>query len=78
MLFRSKPEWPEVSKVLPLIEAALEPFQPRPHWGKLFTMSHALLPSRYAKLAEFKTLVGGYDPEGKFRNEFVSTNLYGS
>ena len=76
--FTWKPEWPEVSKVLPLIEAALEPFQPRPHWGKLFTMSHALLPSRYAKLAEFKTLVGGYDPEGKFRNEFVSTNLYGS
>jgi xylitol oxidase len=36
--FTWKPEWPEVSKVLPLIEAQLEPFEPRPHWGKLFTM----------------------------------------
>lgn len=75
--FTWKPEWPEVSKVLPLIEAALEPFQPRPHWGKLFTMSHALFPSRYAKLPEFKTLLGHYDPKGKFRNEFVNANLYG-
>ena len=76
--FTWKPQWPEVSKVLPLIEASLEKFQPRPHWGKLFTMSPALLPSRYAKLAEFKALAAKYDPEAKFRNEFVSTNLYTS
>ena len=36
--FTWKPEWPEVRKVLPLIEKQLEPFAARPHWAKLFTM----------------------------------------
>ena len=37
--FTWKPEWPAVKQVLPQIEAALEPFEPRPHWGKLFTLA---------------------------------------
>jgi xylitol oxidase len=76
--FTWKPEWPEVRQVLPQIEAALEPFQPRPHWGKLFTVPGARLQSRYARLAEFQALVKHYDPAGKFRNDFVNTNLYAS
>src|SRR5579863_8499865 len=52
--FTWKPEWPEVRQVLPQIEAALEPFEPRPHWGKLFTVPGSRLQSRYARLAEFK------------------------
>jgi len=76
--FTWKPEWPEVSKILPLIEAQLEPFGPRPHWGKLFTIPPARLQAQYARLGDFKALLGRYDPNGKFRNEFLSTNLYGS
>ena len=76
--FTWKPEWPEVSKILPLIEAQLEPFGPRPHWGKLFTIPAARLQAQYARLADFKALLGRLDPEGKFRNEFLSTNLYSS
>jgi xylitol oxidase len=76
--FTWKPEWPEVREVLPQIEAALEPFEPRPHWGKLFTMAPAKLQSRYAQLADFRELVNQYDPTGKFRNAFVETNLYTS
>ena len=34
--FTWKPEWPAVQKILPLIEAKLAPFEPRPHWAKLF------------------------------------------
>jgi alditol oxidase len=74
--FTWKPEWPEVSAILPLIEKHLEPFAPRPHWGKLFTMAPGQLESRYAKLAEFKAQLAHYDPTGKFRNEFLSRNLY--
>jgi xylitol oxidase len=74
--FTWKPEWPGVHAVLPLIEAALAPFDPRPHWGKLFTLPGAQLESRYARLGDFKTLVARYDPQGKFRNEFLSANLY--
>jgi|CZKL01.1.fsa_nt_gi xylitol oxidase len=74
--FTWKPEWPEVSKVLPLIEAELEPFGARPHWAKLFTIPPARLQPRYTQLGKFRNLVKEYDPAGKFRNEFVSTNLY--
>src|SRR5438445_485726 len=41
--FTWKPEWPEVSKLLPTIERELAPYNPRPHWGKLFTMAPAQL-----------------------------------
>ena len=33
--FTWKPEWPEVSQVLPLIEKQLEPFDARPHWAQV-------------------------------------------
>jgi xylitol oxidase len=74
--FTWKPEWPEVKQVLPQIEAALEPFEPRPHWGKLFTLAPEKLRSRYPRLNDFKELARRFDPQGKFRNEFVQTNLY--
>ena len=74
--FTWKPEWPEVSKLLPRIEAALAPFEPRPHWGKLFTLAPAALQSRYAKMADFKAMLQQLDPQAKFRNEFLSHNLY--
>jgi xylitol oxidase len=74
--FTWKPEWPEVSQVLPLIEKQLEPFAARPHWAKLFTMAPERLQSRYAKLGDFKAQLRHYDPDGKFRNEFLSHNLY--
>jgi len=74
--FTWKPEWPDVKKILPLIEAQLEPFAPRPHWGKLFTLPPAQLQSRYARLREFEGQLKQYDPAGKFRNSFIDTNLY--
>jgi xylitol oxidase len=74
--FTWKPEWPEVSRILPQIEAQLEPFAPRPHWAKLFTIPPAQIQARYARLEEFKAQLKHYDPTGKFRNEFVNTNLY--
>jgi xylitol oxidase len=74
--FTWKPEWPEVSQVLPLIEKQLAPFAPRPHWGKLFTVAPTQLQSRYARLAEFEAMLKQLDPDGKFRNEFIASNLY--
>ncbi|HEX4167761.1 MAG TPA: FAD-binding protein [Bryobacteraceae bacterium] len=75
--FTWKPEWPAVQKVLPLIEKQLVPFDPRPHWAKLFTMPPLQLQSRYEKLTAFREMLAHYDPSGKFRNAFLSTNLYG-
>jgi alditol oxidase len=74
--FTWKPDWPAVRRLLPVIEKELGPFQPRPHWGKLFTLSPAELQSRYEKLADFIALAKQYDPKGKFRNDFLNTNIF--
>ncbi len=75
--FTWKPETESVLKVLPLIEAKLEPFAARPHWAKVFTMQPAVLRSHYSKLPDYLEIVRQYDPKGKFRNKFLHTNLYG-
>ena len=62
--------------LLPLIEAQLSPFNVKPHWAKLFTISPKVLQSRYSKLADFKKLVAEYDSKGKFRNEFLNKNIF--
>jgi len=74
--FTWKREWPEVQKILPLIEAKLAPFDPRPHWAKLSTLKGDHFRKVYPKLADFKSLVQQYDPNGKFRNELITTELY--
>jgi alditol oxidase len=75
--FTWKPEWPEVKKVLPLIEAKLAPFGARPHWAKLFTMAPQHLRAQYPRMAEFQALAKHYDPQGKLRNAYLDTNIYG-
>jgi alditol oxidase len=74
--FTWKQDWPAVRRLLPIIERELGPFQPRPHWGKLFTLSPAELRLRYEKLPEFVRLAMKYDPKGKFRNDFLSANVF--
>lgn len=76
--FTWKQETEAVMALLPEIEAALEPFDYRPHWGKIFTLEPNKLQARYEKMADFKALVKEFDPEGKFRNEFVEKNIYGT
>ena len=75
--FTLKQDVEAVHKLLPKIEEKLSPFGVRPHWGKLFTIPPAVLQSRYEKLADFQQLINQYDPEGKFRNEFIDTNIFG-
>jgi alditol oxidase len=74
--FTWKQDWPAVRQLLPLIEKELAPFDPRPHWGKLFTLPPAQLRSAYEKLPDFVTLASKFDPQGKFRNEFLNTKLF--
>jgi xylitol oxidase len=74
--FTWKPDWPAVSKLLPVIEKQLSPFDARPHWGKLFTISPEKLRSAYQKLPDFVQLCSRYDSKGKFRNDFLNTNIF--
>jgi xylitol oxidase len=74
--FTWKPDWPAVSKLLPVIEKELAPFNARPHWGKLFTISPAELNRIYKKMPDFVELSKRYDPQGKFRNEYLNKNIF--
>jgi alditol oxidase len=76
--FTWKPEWPAVKNVLPMIEEKLAPFHARPHWGKLFTMPPSRIETLYPQLSSYQKLLAHYDPQGKFRNRFVNTNIYGA
>jgi xylitol oxidase len=69
-------DWPAVSRALGIIEATLAPFNPRPHWGKLFTMDRATLQSRYPRLGDFRSLAQRHDPTGKFRNAFLDELVF--
>lgn len=68
-------DWPGVQRLLPEIEAALEPFDARPHWGKLFTTLPERLRALYPKLPDFQRLLRTYDPNGKFRNAYLNAFL---
>jgi xylitol oxidase len=59
-----------VRRVLAEVEAALEPFDPRPHWGKLF-----LRPPSYPRAEEFARLAARLDPRGAFRNDWTERFL---
>jgi alditol oxidase len=74
--FTWKRDWPAVQHILPLIEAQLAPFAPRPHWAKLFTLPPARVLATYDRLPDFLALVQQHDPRGKFRNDFLHRYLF--
>ncbi len=69
-------DWNAVTRMLPILEAALAPFEHRPHWGKVFTMSPAEVRSAYPALPQFTALLDRSDPAGSFRNAFLSRYLF--
>ncbi|MFI0962703.1 FAD-binding protein [Streptomyces sp. NPDC021080] len=69
----------DTEAVLPVVrrvERALDPFGPRPHWGKVFTVPPQVLRERSPRLAEFRALAGELDPAGTFANAFVRDFLH--
>jgi xylitol oxidase len=69
--------WEAVQQFLPILENALAPFDARPHWGKIFTMSPARVQSLYPRLNDFRGLLQRYDPTGKFRNPYLDKYIFG-
>ena len=74
--FTWQPDWEQVRELLPAIDAALAPFAPRPHWGKLFTLAPGLVRAAYPRLPEFRELLDRHDPAGKFRNAFLDRYVF--
>ncbi len=65
----------EVLEVLKIIDQRLSHLHPRTHWGKLSTLSPEVMRSNYPKLHAFASLVEKYDPEAKFRNNYLEDLL---
>ncbi|MEO7982197.1 MAG: D-arabinono-1,4-lactone oxidase, partial [Sporichthyaceae bacterium] len=69
---------PDTAAVLPVVaavEAALAPFDPRPHWGKVFTTAPGEVADGYPRHDDFRTLRRELDPDDVFGNAFVDTYL---
>ena len=62
-----------VVDVLADLEPALEPFDPRPHWGKLFLQA-----PRYERVADFARLAERLDPRRAFRNAWLESRVLGT
>jgi xylitol oxidase len=73
--FTWKPDTPGVLAVLPEIQAALKPFEARPHWGKIFTLPAEELKARYPKFEEFLSLKRELDPQGILNNSYLDKAL---
>ncbi len=73
--FNWLPDAAGVEAFLPVLEAALEPFAPRPHWGKLFALDGPTVRSRYPKLGDFSLLRDQLDPQRRFANRYLDRML---
>ncbi|MBN8996451.1 MAG: FAD-binding protein [Rhizobiales bacterium] len=68
---------PALRKLLPVLEEAIAPFDPRPHWGKVFTMAPDIVRHRYEKMSNFRDLIVEHDMAGRFRNEYIERMIFG-
>jgi xylitol oxidase len=66
-----------VARAASAVEAALAPFEARPHWGKLFIADAATITERYERLPDFRALVARLDPRGAFRNDWLERRVLG-
>ena len=74
--FTWRPDAAAVTALLSQIEAALAPYEPRPHWAKVFTGPFDF--SRlYPRLADFGALANRYDPDHKFRTPYLRRTVLG-
>ena len=75
--FTWRREQDAVERVLADVEAALAPFEARPHWGKLFVADAAAIAPLYERLPDFARLVERLDPRGAFRNDWLRRSVLG-
>lgn len=61
-----------VAPVVSAVEEALQPFDARPHWGKVFTTPPRELANLYERSAEFTALTQRFDPAGILRNDLLA------
>jgi alditol oxidase len=75
--FTWEPAQAAVEQALIDVERVLEPFEARPHWGKLFLADAETIGPRYPRLADFTRLLDRLDPRGAFRNQWLEARVLG-
>ncbi len=75
--FTWKREPEAVEQLVAQIEAALTPFEARPHWGKVFQAEAAAIARLYPRHADFVRLQERLDPRGAFRNSWLKAHVLG-
>jgi xylitol oxidase len=73
--FTWKPQQERVEALLAELERALLPFEPRPHWGKLFVADASTIGPLYERLGDFRALLDRLDPRGAFRNGWLESRV---
>jgi alditol oxidase len=73
--FTWAPDAAAVTPVVAAIEERLAPFEPRPHWGKIFLAGPEVISQRYERWDDFRGLLVRFDPAGKFRNGFIDRHF---
>ena len=58
-----------------LVEAIVDEFDGRPHWGKMHFQTASTLAARYPEWDEFQRVRSEYDPTGVFSNEYTDRVL---
>lgn len=61
------------------VEKVLEPYGAVPHWGKSrsgVVLTPEIIRARFPMLSKFRELVKQFDPEVKFRNNFLNSYIY--
>ena len=64
---------PETFEAVMAIETILEPFQYRPHLGKIYTATPSYISSAFQKFKNFQELISQIDPNNKFGNEMTDS-----
>jgi alditol oxidase len=67
-----------VARAIDAVEAALAPYEPRPHWGKAFHLDASAIAPRYERLADFAALAARLDSRGAFRNAWLERHVLGA
>jgi alditol oxidase len=75
--FTWNPDQAAVESALVVIEAALAPFNARPHWGKLFMARADTVRHLYERLPDFAALLERVDSRGAFRNSWLESRVLG-
>ena len=66
-----------ITELIPLVEKALQPFDPIPHWAKLSSLPASVLALSYPRLGDFRELCNRFDPQKKFLNKYLEEFVFG-